>query len=121
MAQNSKIEWTECTWNPVTGCSKISDGCQHCYAERMARRLQAMGQPNYVHGFQLAVHESTLVLPLSWKRPRMVFVNSMGDLLHARVPLPFIQRVVRVMRQAHWHQFQVLTKRSGRLLELDRD
>lgn len=115
MAGRSKIEWTESTWNPVTGCSKISPGCKHCYAERLARRLQAMRQPNYVQGFEVALHERALAIPLSWKKPQMVFVNSMSDLFHERVPESFIQRVFDVMRNATKHTFQVLTKRAERL------
>lgn len=115
----SAIEWTESTWNPLTGCSKISSGCKHCYAERMALRLQAMGQPHYANGFQLALHESALRLPLEWKRPQMVFVNSMSDLFHKDVPAEFILRVFAVMRQASWHTFQVLTKRADRLLQVN--
>jgi len=118
MAANSKIEWTECTWNPVTGCTKISPGCQNCYAERMARRLQAMGQPNYRNGFHLTLHPHMLDLPLRWRRPRMIFVNSMSDLFHKDVPLDFIQQVFDVMRRASQHRFQILTKRSERLREL---
>jgi protein gp37 len=91
MANHSEIEWTEATWNPITGCTKISLGCSNCYAERMARRLQAMGNPNYAHGFKLTLHEGGLGLPLSWKKPRMIFVNSMSDLFHQDVPLEFIQ------------------------------
>ena len=121
MANKSGIEWTESTWNPLTGCTKVSPGCKHCYAERMALRLQAMGQPNYKNGFKLTLHEHTLELPLSWKKPQMIFVNSMSDLFHQDVPLEFILRVFDVMRQASWHTFQVLTKRSERLLELDRE
>ena len=119
MATRSSIEWTESTWNPVTGCTKISPGCAHCYAERMALRLRAMGQPNYVNGFRLTTHEHMLELPLKWKKPRMIFVNSMSDLFHQDVPLEFIHRVFDVMRRASWHTFQVLTKRSQRLLDLD--
>jgi len=119
MAAKSAIEWTESTWNPLTGCTKVSPGCKHCYAERMAKRLQAMGQPNYANGFRLTLHEEVLGLPLRWRKPQMIFVNSMSDLFHKDVPIDFIQRAVDVMRQAHWHQFQVLTKRSERLLELD--
>ncbi len=119
MAINSSIEWTESTWNPVTGCSKISLGCRHCYAERMAKRLQAMGQPNYAGGFELALHEKALELPLMWKKPQTIFVNSMSDLFHEDVPAKFIQRVYHVIEQAHWHRFQILTKRSKRLLELN--
>lgn len=116
----SKIEWTESTWNPLTGCTKISPGCKHCYAERMALRLQAMGQPNYVNGFTLTLHEHVLELPLQWKTPQMIFVNSMSDLFHENVPVDFIQKVFSVMTTASWHTFQVLTKRSDRLLELDK-
>lgn len=117
MAQ-SRIEWTESTWNPLTGCTKISPGCKHCYAERMARRLKAMGQPNYVNGFELTMHEQVLEKPLAWKTPQVIFVNSMSDLFHKDVPLEFIQQVFGVMKRAHWHQFQVLTKRSERLMAL---
>lgn len=120
MAANSAIEWTETTWNPVTGCTKISPGCTHCYAERMARRLQAMGQPNYANGFRPTIHEHMLGAPLRWKQPRTIFVNSMSDLFHEDVPVRFIQRIFDVMGAAHWHTFQVLTKRSERLMELCR-
>jgi len=119
MAINSSIEWTEATWDPVTGCSKISPGCKHCYAERMAKRLQAMGQPNYGGGFELALHEKALELPLMWKKPQTIFVNSMSDLFHEDVPVRFIRKVFRIMEQAHWHRFQILTKRSERVLELN--
>lgn len=118
MATQSRIEWTESTWNPLTGCTKISPGCKHCYAERMAKRLQAMNQPNYVNGFKLTMHEHVLEKPLEWKTPQVIFVNSMSDLFHKDVPLEFIQRVFDTMKRAHWHQFQVLTKRSERLAEL---
>lgn len=111
MAQGSHIEWTEATWNPVTGCTKISPGCKNCYAERMAKRLQAMGVPQYRSAFALTLQPDALELPLSWKRPRLVFVNSMSDLFHKDVPLAFIQRVFDVMAKATQHQFQVLTKR----------
>lgn len=117
MAQ-SKIEWTESTWNPLTGCTKISPGCKHCYAERMAKRLHAMEQPNYANGFKLTMHPQALEKPLEWKTPQVIFVNSMSDLFHKDVPLEFIQSVFDVMKRAHWHQFQVLTKRSERLMEL---
>ncbi len=114
MAQASSIEWTEATWNPVTGCTKISPGCKHCYAERMAERLQAMGQPHYRDGFELTLQPDVLELPLRWKTPRMIFVNSMSDLFHEDVPLEFIQRVFDVMQRAPRHTFQVLTKRPER-------
>lgn len=119
MSTGSAIEWTESTWNPLTGCTKVSPGCTHCYAERLALRLQAMGQPNYVNGFRLTLHEHILTAPLGWKKPQMIFVNSMSDLFHKDVPIEFIQKVFDVMRRASWHTFQVLTKRSERLLELD--
>ena len=119
MATKSSIEWTEATWNPVTGCTKISPGCKHCYAERLSLRLQAMGQRNYANGFELTLHERMLEKPLSWKKPQLIFANSMSDLFHDEVPVDFILKVFNVMRRASWHQFQVLTKRSGRLLELN--
>jgi protein gp37 len=115
----SKIEWTESTWNPLTGCTKVSPGCKHCYAERMALRLQAMGQPNYRNGFKLTLHDHVLELPLGWKQPQMIFVNSMSDLFHEEVPKEFIRKAFDVMHQATWHTFQILTKRSARLLEMD--
>lgn len=118
MAQGSAIEWTGSTWNPTTGCTKISPGCKNCYAERMALRLQAMGQANYINGFELTLHEKMLELPLRWRKPQLIFVNSMSDLFHKEVPLRYIQRVFDVMREAHWQQFQVLTKRSERLHDL---
>ncbi len=118
MGAKSAIEWTEATWNPVTGCTKVSPGCENCYAERMAKRLRAMGQPNYANGFALAVHDHALQLPLQWKTPQVIFVNSMSDLFHKDVPLVFIQQVFDIMNRANWHQYQILTKRSARLLEL---
>ena len=114
----SSIEWTDATWNPVTGCNKISPGCKHCYAERMAKRLMLMGQLNYRNGFELTLQPHMLELPLKWKTPKRIFVNSMSDLFQADVPLSYIKDVFSVMRRAHWHQYQVLTKRSERLLEL---
>ncbi|MCC6148977.1 MAG: phage Gp37/Gp68 family protein [Planctomycetes bacterium] len=119
MGTNSSIEWTEATWNPVTGCDKISPGCKFCYAERLAVRLKAMGQKNYANGFKVALHDSAVDLPLTWKKPRTIFVNSMSDLYHKEVPESFIHRVFDTMRRARWHQYQVLTKRADRLLELD--
>ena len=118
MASNSSIEWTGSTWNPLTGCDKISPGCKNCYAERMAIRLRAMGQRNYSNGFKLAFHEKALGIPLQWKKPQTVFVNSMSDLFHKDVPLEFIQKVFTVMRKASWLKFQILTKRAERLFEL---
>jgi protein gp37 len=119
MSTKSSIEWTEYTWNPLTGCTKVSPGCKNCYAERMANRLKAMGVKKYAQGFQLVLHENVLSEPATWKRPRLVFVNSMSDLFHEAVPVSFIQRVLDVMRQADQSIFQVLTKRSTRLAELD--
>jgi protein gp37 len=119
MAGGSKIEWTTATWNPVTGCTKVSPGCAHCYAERMSKRLEAMGQWNYRNGFDLTLQPHMLDVPLRWRKPQFIFVNSMSDLFHKDVPVEFIQQVFDVMRRADWHTFQVLTKRSDRLLELD--
>ena len=121
MAAGSGIEWTEATWNPVTGCTKTSSGCLNCYAERMSMRLQAMGQLNYRDGFAVHTHEHMLGLPLTWRQPRTIFVNSMSDLFHEDVPDEFIVRVFRVMKKAHQHTFQVLTKRSPRLVALAPD
>ena len=115
MALGSDIEWTESTWNPVTGCTKVSPGCAHCYAERMARRLCAMGQPNYRNGFAVTTHPHTLALPLGWRAPQVIFVNSMSDLFHPEVPDEFVHQVFDIMRRADWHTFQVLTKRADRL------
>ena len=119
MATPSKIEWTETTWNPVTGCTKISYGCKHCYAERMSKRLQAMGMEKYRRGFEVVVHESVLQEPLKWKNPSLVFVNSMSDLFHKAVPTEFVQSVFGVMNEASQHTFQVLTKRPGRVKQID--
>lgn len=116
--RTSKIEWTEATWNPVTGCTPISLGCQNCYARTMASRLQAMGQPNYKNGFEVTCHPHAVDLPLRWRKPQLIFVNSMSDLFHEDVPFEFIERVFSVMNRATWHRFQILTKRSNRLLEL---
>ncbi|OHB80056.1 MAG: hypothetical protein A2Z25_06420 [Planctomycetes bacterium RBG_16_55_9] len=118
MAQTSKIEWTQCTWNPVTGCTKISPGCKNCYAERMALRLKAAGSPNYANGFCLTLHPHAIEIPLRWKQPRTIFVNSMSDLFHKDVPFDFTSRIFAVMEQASHHRFQILTKRSERLLKL---
>lgn len=117
----SSIEWTDSTWNPVTGCTKISPGCKNCYAERMAKRLQAMGQPNYKDGFRVSLHDRALALPLKWKKPQTIFVNSMSDVLHEDVPESFIQRIFDTMAKTPWHTFQVLTKRAERLEAIDRN
>lgn len=115
----SKIEWTESTWNPVTGCNKISDGCLHCYAELFAMRLQAMGNGKYKNGFKLTMHPDVLQEPFKWKKSRMVFVNSMSDLFHKDIPIDYIQRVFSVMRSNPQHVFQVLTKRADVLKYYD--
>jgi protein gp37 len=112
----SSIEWTEKTWNPTTGCDHASPGCDHCYAETLSHRLKAMGQPKYANDFKLTLHPDTLELPLAWRKASDIFVNSMSDLFHVDVPLDFILKVFDTMRRAHWHRFQILTKRSGRLL-----
>lgn len=117
MAQ-STIEWTESTWNPVTGCDDASPGCENCYARRMARRLEAMGAYSYRNGFRVTLQPQMLDRPLTWRKPQRIFVNSMSDLFHVNVPKDYIRKVFDVMVAANWHQFQVLTKRSGRLLRL---
>src|SRR5664279_5519537 len=118
MAKKSNIEWTEMTWNPVTGCTKVSPGCKHCYAETMSRRLVAMGAPRYRNGFNVTLQEDLVDLPRYWRSSRKIFVNSMSDLFHEDIPLAFIQRVFQTMNACKQHQFQVLTKRSERLVEL---
>ena len=118
MAQKSKIEWTESTWNPVNGCTKISPGCKNCYAERFALRLKAAKNPSYINGFQVTLHERVLSLPFKWHKPQSIFVNSMSDLFHENVPDEFIFTIFDIMNKANWHRFQILTKRSDRLLSL---
>lgn len=118
MADRSAIEWTEATWNPVTGCSKVSPGCAHCYAERFAERWRGLKGHPYEQGFDLRLWHERLGIPLRWHRPRLIFVNSMSDLFHEGIPLDFIERVFAVMAEATWHTFQVLTKRHERLAEL---
>jgi protein gp37 len=118
LAQGSSIEWTEATWNPVTGCTKVSPGCKHCYAERMSIRLRAMDNPRYTNGFDVTLHEDLTTLPLRWKKPRRIFVNSMSDLFHADVPPRFLVACFDTMRRAHWHTYQILTKRPERAAEL---
>ena len=117
----SSIEWTELTWNPTTGCTKISQGCKFCYAEIMSRRLQYMGAEKYKDNFEVRTHESALTIPYSWKKSKIVFVNSMSDLFHENVPLEFIQKTFNVMNENPQHVFQVLTKRSERLLEIHKE
>jgi len=121
MASTSSIEWTNSTWNPVTGCTKVSPGCQNCYAERLAKRLQAMGNPTYRNGFRVTMHPRLLQIPLGWRRPRMIFVNSMSDLFHEDVPAAFIQAIIQIMRETPRHTYQVLTKRAQRLREMSRE
>lgn len=121
MATNSKIEWTQVTWNPVTGCSKVSQGCKYCYAERLAKRLKEMGNKRYLSGFNVTLHEDLVELPLRWQQPRLVFVNSMSDLFHEKIPLQFIKRVFDTMEQSSKHVFQILTKRSERLREVSKE
>jgi len=118
MAAKSSIEWTDSTWNPATGCTKVSEGCLNCYAERMAKRLRAMGQRRYRNGFKITLQPEALDEPYQWKKPRVVFVNSMSDLFHEQIPFEFIQKVFGVMNNNRRHTFQILTKRSGRLCEL---
>jgi protein gp37 len=118
MAERSTIEWTDATWNPVRGCSKISPGCKHCYAERFAERFRGVRGHPFEHGFDLQLVPSKLAEPLRWVTPKMIFVNSMSDLFHERVPQAFISRVALVMRAARWHTYQLLTKRSARMREL---
>ena len=119
MATDSKIEWTDATWNPVTGCHKVSPGCKLCYAERLARRLKATGMVKYRNGFAVTTHPDTLEIPLRWRKPRTIFVNSMSDLFHRQIPDQFIRDVFAVMEQAHWHRYQVLTKRPERVAALN--
>ncbi len=115
MGDRTGIEWTDATWNPVTGCTKISPGCKHCYAERLALRLKAMGNRRYRNGFAVTLQPDQLTLPLRWRQPQHIFVNSMSDLFHEAIPEDYIHRVFEVMVQADWHVFQILTKRSERL------
>jgi protein gp37 len=117
MSNKSLIAWTDATWNPTTGCTKISDGCVNCYAERLSLRLYKMGVEKYKNKFKLTLHEDALNIPLKWRNPKKIFVNSMSDLFHKDVPFNFIDRIFNVMKQANWHQFQILTKRPERMLE----
>src|SRR5947209_779546 len=118
MSDQSKIEWTDATWNPVRGCTKISPGCKFCYAERFAERFRGVAGHAYEHGFDLRLVPEKLTEPLSWRRPRMIFVNSMSDLFHEQVPDEYIIEMARVMRSARWHTYQVLTKRAERMKDL---
>lgn len=119
MAGKTKIEWTECSWNPITGCTKISDGCAHCYAATLTRRLVAMHNPRYKNGFNVTVHEDLIELPKKWKTPRKIFVNSMSDIFHESVPDDIILRIFATMNACPQHIFQVLTKRPERLAQLN--
>src|SRR5437667_4371079 len=121
MSDHSKIEWTNSTWNPIRGCDKISPGCAHCYAETFAERFRGVPGHPYEQGFDLRLIPEKLAEPLRWKAPKRVFVNSMSDLFHEDVPIDYIAKVAGIMRDASWHTFQVLTKRSGRLRELLND
>lgn len=121
MSTNSKIEWTDATWNPVRGCTKISPGCKHCYAERFAERFRGVKGHPFEQGFDLRLVPTKVVEPLSWRKPQRIFVNSMSDLFHDQVPTAYIQGVFDVMNLADWHQYQVLTKRAERLESLSHD
>lgn len=118
MAEHSKIEWTDATWNPVRGCTKISPGCKHCYAQRFAERFRGVEGHPFEQGFDLRLVPTKIDEPLRWKTPQRIFVNSMSDLFHERVPLDYIKRVFQVMNEADWHQYQILTKRAERLGEI---
>jgi len=118
MTGKTKIEWTNASWNPITGCTKISEGCLNCYAETFSRRLKAMGNPRYTNGFTVTIHPDLITKPLSWRKPQMIFVNSMSDLFHESVPDDIILKIFETMNKASWHTFQILTKRSERLLKL---
>ena len=118
--KTTKIEWTESSWNPITGCTKISEGCKNCYAELMAKRLKFMGQKKYKNGFELTIHESVFDLPLKWKKPQIIFVNSMSDLFHESLPFEIIKKIFNTMNKCSWHIFQILTKRSNILKEYNK-
>ncbi|MBR2888269.1 MAG: phage Gp37/Gp68 family protein, partial [Bacteroidales bacterium] len=115
--KTTKIEWTDKTWNPITGCTKISQGCAHCYAEVMTRRLNAMGLPKYAEGFKVSLHEECITEPLEWKKPHTIFVCSMSDIFHKDVPFEFVDRVMATIKQTPQHRYQILTKRAERMLE----
>lgn len=119
-ANISAIEWTEATWNPTTGCSKVSSGCKNCYAERLSNRLQAMGQKKYRNNFAYTEHESDIDIPLHWRKPRRIFVNSMSDLFHEDADYGFVGRCFHTMLAANWHTYQILTKRPARMAEFSR-
>ncbi|MBI3259249.1 MAG: phage Gp37/Gp68 family protein [Ignavibacteriae bacterium] len=117
MSEKSGIEWTHATWNPTTGCTKVSPGCLNCYAEKLSYRLYRMGVEKYKNNFKLTIHEDSLEIPLKWQEPKLIFVNSMSDLFHKDVPFAFVKRVFEVMEEANWHCYQILTKRPERMLE----
>ena len=121
MGDKSSIEWTDATWNPTTGCSKVSPGCKNCYAQRLSQRLQKMGNPKYKNGFRFTTHPDALNLPLTWRSPRKIFVNSMSDLFHEHMPESFLRRCFAVMEEADWHIYQVLTKRPERMLSFTQE
>jgi protein gp37 len=121
MGDKSPIQWTDATWNPSTGCSKVSPGCKNCYAERLSSRLQKMGNKKYKKGFSFTLHKSAIELPLKWKRSRKIFVNSMSDLFHESMPTDFLTNCFEVMEKANWHVFQILTKRPERMLSFVED
>lgn len=117
MSDKSSIEWTDATWNPTTGCSKVSPGCQNCYAERLSMRLKKMNNKKFEQGFTFTIHENALYLPLSWKKPKKIFVNSMSDLFHESMDFNFLKRCFNIMESANWHVYQILTKRPDRMVE----
>jgi protein gp37 len=119
MSQTTKIEWTEATWNPITGCTKISPGCENCYAEKLACRLKAMGNRSYINGFDVTYHESMLKKPLLWTKPKKIFVNSMSDLFHEEICFQMIEKIFQIMNKANWHTYQILTKRIENVLNID--
>jgi protein gp37 len=120
MGDKTAIEWTNATWNPATGCTKVSPGCKNCYAERLALSLRDRGMAKYRNGFKFTIHEKDLELPLRWRKPRMIFVNSMSDLFHEEMPEDFLRGCFAVMERAEWHSYQILTKRPHRMLEFSR-
>jgi protein gp37 len=121
MGDKSPIQWTDATWNPTTGCSKVSPGCKNCYAERLSKRLQKMGNPKYQHGFEFTLHKKALELPLRWTRPRKIFVNSMSDLFHESMPEDFLRACFDTMERGDWHIYQILTKRPHRMFSFVKD
>ncbi len=121
MGEKTSIQWTDATWNPSTGCSKVSPGCKNCYAERLSHRLKEMRNPKYRRGFRFTLHRDALDLPLKWRKPRKIFVNSMSDLFHESMPEDFLTSCFEIMERAYWHVFQILTKRPDRMLSFTKD